>query len=52
MLRMSVQQGVIAAEVLKKRIRETAPSSELTPPATISSLPSPVTTHHDERKLS
>ena len=48
---MSVQQGVIAAENLKKRIRETAPSSELTPPVTGDSLPSPATNHHHERKL-
>ncbi|CAF4063258.1 unnamed protein product [Rotaria magnacalcarata] len=42
LLRIKVQQGVAAAESLKKRIKDTATvHSGLTPPLTTSSLPSP-----------
>ncbi|CAF1930144.1 unnamed protein product [Rotaria magnacalcarata] len=42
LLRIKVQQGVAAAESLKKRIKDTATAhSGLTPPLTTSSLPSP-----------
>ena len=44
MMRMNVNQGIAAAEALKKRIKETTTNSGLTPPSTTTTtslLPSP-----------
>ncbi len=53
MLRMKIKQGVIVAENLKKRIRETTnTNSGLTPPnSTCLSSPSPSIIPHDDCKL-
>jgi len=48
MMRMSVKQGVIAAESLKKRIRETTPNPGLTPPTTTNSVSPPSTIATDD----
>ncbi len=53
MLKMKIRQGVLIAENLKKRIRDTTTTitnSGLTPPSSTSSLASPSITHHDDRK--
>lgn len=54
-MRMNVNQGVIAAENLKKRIKETAINSSLTPPlstTTTSLSTSPTMIPHDDCKYS
>ncbi len=51
MLRMNVKQGIIAAENLKKRMRETLINSASTSPTITSLSPSPSMIPHDDCKL-
>jgi hypothetical protein len=54
MLKAKIKQGVLIAENLKKRIRGSTPTitnSGLTPTTSISLLPSPTGTTHDDRNL-
>jgi hypothetical protein len=50
-MKMKIKQGVMAAENLKKRMRETATNTGLTPPSTTSSLPSPSIVPQDDCKF-
>jgi hypothetical protein len=53
MLRMNVKHGLIAAEALKRRIRETSLNSSLTQPGmtSIPSLPSPTIVDKEDREF-